>query len=33
LNLGCVEAATISGRQASRALSGYPAYIPRENPY
>jgi hypothetical protein len=33
LNLGCIEAATISGRQASRAISGFPTTIPREHPY
>jgi len=33
LNLGCLEAATISGRQASRTISGHPVTIPREYPY
>jgi len=30
LNAGCVEAAVISGLQASRGISGYPAMIPGE---
>ena len=33
LNLGCVEAAAVSGRQAARAISGFPASIPREASY
>jgi uncharacterized protein with NAD-binding domain and iron-sulfur cluster len=31
LNMGCVEAATVSGMQASRAISGYPEKIIGEN--
>ena len=31
LNAGCVEAATMAGMQASRAISGYPAVIKGEN--
>lgn len=31
LNMGCVEAATMSGMQASRAISGYPRKIVGEN--
>jgi len=31
LNLGCVEAATTSGMQASRAISGFPTIIVGEN--
>jgi uncharacterized protein with NAD-binding domain and iron-sulfur cluster len=30
INLGCIEAAVVSGMQASRALSGYPNVIPGE---
>ena len=30
LNVGCVESAALSGVQASRAISGYPAEIPGE---
>ena len=30
LNVGCVESAALSGCQASRAISGYPAEIPGE---
>lgn len=30
LNIGCIEAAAISGRQAARAISGFPTSIPRE---
>jgi uncharacterized protein with NAD-binding domain and iron-sulfur cluster len=31
LNMGCVESATVSGMQASRAISGYPEKIIGEN--
>ncbi len=31
-NFGCVEAATIAGLQAARAISGYPKEIPGEQP-
>jgi uncharacterized protein with NAD-binding domain and iron-sulfur cluster len=30
LNVGCVEAATVSGMQAARAITGYPEVIPGE---
>jgi uncharacterized protein with NAD-binding domain and iron-sulfur cluster len=33
LNIGCIEAAAISGRQAARAISGFPETIPREKPH
>jgi uncharacterized protein with NAD-binding domain and iron-sulfur cluster len=33
LNIGCIEAAAISGRQAARAISGFPEKIPREKPH
>ena len=33
LNCGCVEAATMSGLQASQAISGYPAHIPGESDF
>jgi uncharacterized protein with NAD-binding domain and iron-sulfur cluster len=33
LNIGCIEAAAISGRQAARAISGFPVLIPREKPH
>ena len=32
LNIGCIEAAAISGRQAARAISGFPKTILREDP-
>lgn len=31
INVGCIEATVISGRQASRAISGYPLVIPGES--
>lgn len=33
LNCGCVEAATMSGLQASQAISGFPARIPGESDF
>ena len=33
LNCGCVEAATMSGLQASQAISGFPAHIPGESDF
>ncbi|MEM9408572.1 MAG: NAD(P)-binding protein [Acidobacteriota bacterium] len=33
LNIGCIEATAISGRQAARAISGRDMYIPHEIPY
>lgn len=33
INIGCIEATAISGRQAARAISGQPATIPREEPH
>ena len=33
LNAGCVEAATMAGMQASRAISGYPTYIKGEGEF
>jgi uncharacterized protein with NAD-binding domain and iron-sulfur cluster len=33
LNCGCVEAATMSGLQASQAISGFPVHIPGESDF
>jgi uncharacterized protein with NAD-binding domain and iron-sulfur cluster len=33
INIGCIEATAISGRQAARAISGRQMYIPHETPY
>jgi uncharacterized protein with NAD-binding domain and iron-sulfur cluster len=33
LNCGCVEAAAMSGLQASQAISGYPSHIPGESDF
>jgi uncharacterized protein with NAD-binding domain and iron-sulfur cluster len=33
LNCGCVEAATMSGLQASQAISGFPANVPGESDF
>ncbi len=30
LNTGCIEATTMSGLQAARAISGYPTEVPGE---